>query len=294
MKLRNAALTLSLGAMTAALSSPAVADEEAASPHSVTGSLTLTTDYIVRGLSQTGRKPAVQGTIDYGHSSGLYLGTFWSNISFPADFFERLPSTNGNSAYGGNSDISASLEIDVYGGYRGSITEEIGYDVGAIYYYYPGRYNLDTSFTPGLKKPHTGEIYAGISWNWLSAKLFYAVTDGVFMVGDARGTYYLDLSANYEIPDTGVTVVGHIGTWRWNGEMGAYKNLGLKNDVFDLVDYKVGASTDFGGFTWGAFVWGSNADELTTKGTAPVSVWGDRFGKAVGKTTLYLSVTKAF
>lgn len=53
------------------LAMPVAHADEAASP--ITGNLTFTTDYIVRGLTQTGNSPALQGTLEYGHSSGLYI-----------------------------------------------------------------------------------------------------------------------------------------------------------------------------------------------------------------------------
>lgn len=159
MKLRKSAIAIGLAA-AGSMAGIGVQAEEAASPHTVTGNLTLTTDYIVRGLSQTGRKPAVQGTLDYGHASGLYAGTFWSNVSWQGDFFNRT-APGVSTAYGGNSDISASVEIDLYAGFRNKIGDDFSYDVGATYYYYPGRYVLDTNYTPGLKNPNTAEVYVG-------------------------------------------------------------------------------------------------------------------------------------
>lgn len=281
-----AAAVASLG-----LAMPVAQADEAASP--ITGNLTFTTDYIVRGLSQTGNSPALQGTIEYGHSSGLYLGGFASNVSWPADFFgPTAPGANPVTGGGPNTAISNSLEIDIYGGFRNKFAGDFSYDVGAVYYYYPGRYNLDTSFVPGLKKPHTGEIYGALGWKWITAKVWYAVTDGVFMVGDARGTYYANLGANVPIGDTGFNLVAGVGTWKWNGEMQLYKNNGDKNEVFDLVDWKLGATKDWGGFTWGLFYTGSTAEAYTSNNA--LSVWTDRFGKEVGKDTVFLSVTKAF
>jgi uncharacterized protein (TIGR02001 family) len=72
-----------LTALTAfALLAPVVADAQttaaaapAATPeHSLTGNLTLVSDYRFRGISQSYKLPAVQGGIDYAHSSGLYVG----------------------------------------------------------------------------------------------------------------------------------------------------------------------------------------------------------------------------
>ena len=41
------------------------------------------TDYRFRGVSQTLGKPALQGGLDYAHSSGLYIGT-WLSTFVPA------------------------------------------------------------------------------------------------------------------------------------------------------------------------------------------------------------------
>ena len=65
----------SLGlAATAAFADDAPAPP--ASPHTVTGNVSFLSDYVVRGLTQTNNKPAIQGTIEYGHASGFYAGAF--------------------------------------------------------------------------------------------------------------------------------------------------------------------------------------------------------------------------
>ncbi len=83
------------------------------SAHSFTGNVTLASDYLFRGLSRTDNGPAIQGGFDYSHESGLYLGTWASNINF-----------------------ANSIEIDYYGGYTGEING-FTYDLFGIYYLYP-------------------------------------------------------------------------------------------------------------------------------------------------------------
>ena len=41
---------------------------------STTGNVSLTTDYITRGISQTNHQPALQGGLDWGNSQDFYLG----------------------------------------------------------------------------------------------------------------------------------------------------------------------------------------------------------------------------
>ena len=42
----------------------------------------LYTDYIFRGYTQTQNEPAIQGGFDVEHSSGLYAGTWASNVDW--------------------------------------------------------------------------------------------------------------------------------------------------------------------------------------------------------------------
>ncbi|MBI1398174.1 MAG: hypothetical protein GC151_19545 [Betaproteobacteria bacterium] len=296
--LRKTATTTAIACATMFVSAIAHADGDAASP--ISGNLTFTTNYVVRGLSQTNFKPAVQGTMEYAHSSGLYVGLFASNVSWYGDAWEVAgPGTNGN-IYGGaaNTAISNNLETDLYAGFRGSAMEHLGYDVGAVYYYYPGKYYIEPSQAAfGMKKPNTAEIYGSVGWDWISAKLSYAVTDGVFGVSDARGSYYGELNANYGLGDSGITLVGHAGFWRFSGKMLIWQQNGLKNDVYNFVDYKIGATADYAGLTWGLFFWGSTADKnhaVSVTQTDPIAVWGNRFGKNVGDSSVFLTATKAF
>ena len=71
---------LLLAAAAAAAFTSAVAQAQAPAPtpeHTVTGNLTIATDYRFRGISQTFGEgfftpgPAIQGGIDYAHRSGL-------------------------------------------------------------------------------------------------------------------------------------------------------------------------------------------------------------------------------
>lgn len=81
----------------------------------------IVSDYVFRGISQSDEKVAFQGGFDVTHESGVYVGVWGSNIDF-----------NEGSGIDG-----PSLEVDLYGGYSGSV-EDVSYDVGVIYYAYPG------------------------------------------------------------------------------------------------------------------------------------------------------------
>lgn len=99
--------------------------EEAESPHNVTGTIALATDYVFRGISQTSEDPTIQGSFDYAYTPfGFYLGAWASNLDF-------------NTAAGQTDD--AAVEVDYYGGFKGAFANDIGWDVGFVYYSYPSQ-----------------------------------------------------------------------------------------------------------------------------------------------------------
>jgi uncharacterized protein (TIGR02001 family) len=196
--------TVIAGALAAAFA-PGLALAQApapapASPHTLTGNVGLYSQYIFRGLTQTDRDPALQGGFDYSHSSGLYLGTWGSNISWLRDF--------GSYSGGG------SLELDFYGGFKGNIGKsDFTYDVGALYYWYPG------DVAPGFVKADTLELYGALGWKWLSVKYSHSVKNKTFGVPDSRGTYYLDFTANVPLGGTGLTAIAHWGKQKFDGDL---------------------------------------------------------------------------
>ena len=142
---KTAAFTLAVatGLITSSVQAEDAPAAAETSPHTTSGNVTFATNYVVRGLTQTNFKPAIQGTFDYSHSSGFYAGLFASNVSWYADGWEPAAKGVNSAVYGGSGTdaISNSLEIDFYGGYRGKVAD-FSYDVGGIYYYYPGKYEI--------------------------------------------------------------------------------------------------------------------------------------------------------
>lgn len=268
-----------------------------ASPYTIAGNVSFLSDYVVRGLTQTNNKPAIQGTVEFGHNSGFYAGLFGSNVNWLSDAWEPAAPGINPAVYGGGNTISASLEIDLYAGFRNKFMTDFSYDVGAVYYWYPGEYRLQA--TPGLKSGNTAEIYGGVGWKWITAKVYYAISEGVFMVPDARGSYYFNLGATVPVGDSGFSIVGGVGTWKWSGTADYLKTanggVGLKNDIYDAVDYKIGITKDWLGFTFGAYYWGSTADKTVVGSTGlTTAVWGNKFGSNIGDKVFFVSATKAF
>ena len=64
------------------LATPAFAQDTAPpSPVTVSGSVTLATDYRLRGVSQSDKDGAIQGGLTIAHDSGFYVGAWGSNLS---------------------------------------------------------------------------------------------------------------------------------------------------------------------------------------------------------------------
>lgn len=189
------AFAIAVPAVTVAQAPPPAAP---ASPHTLSGNLGFFSNYIFRGISQTGGKSAVQGGFDYSHASGWYVGTWASNVSWLEDSAPPIYTRS-------------SLEWDFYGGFKWTFAGDWGLDVGTIYYYYPGEK------VPGASTADTWEIYVAGTWKFLGAKFSYNLQDyfgaknftGTGQKAD--GTWYLDLFANYAFGESGWSIFGHFG-----------------------------------------------------------------------------------
>ncbi|MES2682831.1 MAG: TorF family putative porin [Pseudomonadota bacterium] len=153
MKIKQIVACAALVAATA-VSAPAFAG--------ATGNVGAYNQYVFRGVDQTSNGAAVQGGLDYSSASGFYIGSWASNTSF------------------------AGTEVDAYGGYAGKIGE-VGYDIGALYYYY-----TDVSAI------NTVEGYLGLSYGLVSAKYFYSPD---FFGTDEAGSY-LTSSIGFPLSET--------------------------------------------------------------------------------------------
>jgi uncharacterized protein (TIGR02001 family) len=257
-----------VAAAVAATLAPCIATAAESSPHTLTGNVGFFSQYIFRGLTQTDTDPALQGGLDYSHSSGFYLGTWASNVSWLRDF--------GSYSSGG------SMEWDFYGGFKGTFGKsDFGYDVGLLQYWYPG------TVVPGGNKADTLEVYGALSWKWLSAKLSYALSDKVFGVANANGTYYLDLSANIPLADKFALQL-HYGDQKFTGNTGAFDN----DANASYSDWKIGATYALPkDFTIGAYYTDTNMDATQTAFYTTPAGAGSRF---LGKDTFTVFIQKTF
>lgn len=200
---------------------PASAQDTAPPPAiAVTGGATVVSDYRFRGISQTNRKVAVQGTATVTHQSGLYASFWGSSID---DYI-----ANGSDQ-----------ELDLIAGYSHTFPGGVKLDGGVLYYYYPGGGNANTDFfepyvdVSATVGPVTGKITAN-----------YAPKARALSVGvrPREDNLYLagDLSAG--IPDTPLSVSGHLG----HTFGPSYLSIGN-----GYTDWNLGASATFSHITVG-------------------------------------------
>ena len=278
--------------------------------HTITGNVGFFSQYIFRGLKQTDGDPALQGGFDYAHSSGLYAGTWASNISWLKENASTAP--GGVLAPAGTYGSGGSLEWDFYGGWKKSFGD-FGLDVGTLYYWYPGDINptvVAASAPFEVPKAHTWELYVGGSWKWLSTKFSYSVRDKTFGVNDSKGTWYLDVSANvpmgdYYEPLKGLTLIAHWGYQKYRGTdprnvffAPAFGGRTPSNDtLFGYKDWKLGLSYALPkDFTIGAYYTKAYDEHVLGYGSVRESGGGGLFGPfpsniAKGTGTIYVQKT---
>lgn len=175
----------------------------------LTGGVDLVSDYRFRGLSFSDEEPALQGSLNLEHGSGLYAG-FWASSISPSPLY-------------------GDIELDLYAGYATEIASGTSIDVGLLYYVYPGGedgFGPSDYFEPYASISHIlGPVEAtvGAAYAWDQAAIGNA--DNIYLYGD--------LAAG--IPNTPLTVSGHLG----------YSDGSLA-PTGDYLDWSIGLAAVFG------------------------------------------------
>jgi uncharacterized protein (TIGR02001 family) len=192
----------------------------------VSANVGMVTEYFFRGLTQTGKKFAVQGGLDFAHNSGIYVGTWGSNVDF------------------GDGD-EASAEVDVYGGWSGDLGKsKVTLDVGAIYYLYPG---ADDSLNYDFF-----EVYAGLSKDFGFASTSAKISYSPEYFADTGDATYVELGV--DIPVGKHFTVNLHGGYQWIDD-----NAGFGAD--DYFDYLVGVSFSLIGLDFQVAYVGTDLDD---------------------------------
>lgn len=180
----------------------------------VSGSLTLASDYMFRGISNSNNEPQVQGDLTWAHDSGVYAGVWASNTDFGGP---------GNS-----------MEIDPYVGFARPIGDSgVSYDVGVWSYNYPG-----SEFDFDYWEAYAMATYAAGALS-ITPSVWYA--DNYFgedFIDEMNGLAY-EVASAYRLP-RGFSVSARVGE----------QTFGSGRDDLDYTYWDLGIAKDIGRFTW--------------------------------------------
>jgi len=145
-------------------------------PAGMTANLGVVSEYMLRGIDGSDGA-ALQGGVDWAGASGVYLGTWASDIGGPA--------------------VAGTLEVDLYAGWAGTLGATT-LDVGAAYYFYKGD---KEDLGRDIDYP---ELYAELGLGWLTLQLYYTT----LLYGEAN-----EAAADLAGKDTDGLYASAIGTF---------------------------------------------------------------------------------
>lgn len=162
-----------------------------------TGDAALTSDYVFRGLSQTGGDPAIQAGATATFASGWYVSGWGSTVDYGAD-------------------IGANSEFDAVIGWSGAVSESLVLDLSLVQYLYPAS-RADLDYAELIARLALDERF-GISVGW---------SPDVFNSG-ATGTWFgLDGSWPFAGHWSLDAAVGHYTLGAVAGDDYSHASLGL-------------------------------------------------------------------
>lgn len=188
------------------------------------GSVAIATEYVFRGISQTSEDPAVQGSFDYGHPSGFYLGIWGSNVD------------EGISA--------GNIELDYYAGFTREFFERFSFDIGVIYYHYPsGGSDPELDFIEG---------YLGLCYTFSGLPLQPAIGLKYYFSPDFFGEdgdgHYINGTLSFSLP-LGLLLAFEAGYQDVEGDETTGSGQGEDgDDGYDYANWRIGLSKEVKGF----------------------------------------------
>jgi len=271
-------------ATTTASDATAVADAAPPSALTLTGSATIASDYRFRGVSQSDREMAVQGGITVSHDSGLYVGTWASNLA-------------GWGTFGG-----ANMELDLIGGYKAKLGSNAALDVGLTWYMYPGGADNTDFAEPYAKLTGTtgpATLTAGVAYapkQQAIGKWYRTGADaaaGVYTdAGDKDDNLYLWGDGALAIAGTPITAKAHIGhSW---GQDGLGPNATAVTPTGEYWDWSLGADATYRNLTLNVSYVDTDISAREAAYLRPSFSKGQDGSGNIANGTLLVSLTVAF
>ncbi|MEM6476224.1 MAG: TorF family putative porin [Pseudomonadota bacterium] len=198
----------------------------AESPITISGNVAFATEYRFRGVALTDGEFAIQGGFDVNHSSGFYVGTWGSNLD------------EQTVGYG-------STELDIYGGWSGTLIGGLSADFGVIGYLYPdagpGQFDYVEFYGSATFGIGPGSVTAGIAYAPEQDSL--GMTDNT----------YIYAGASVGLPNTPITL---------NAQVGYTEGFLTFTTDSEAVDWMIGADLALGPVTLNASYVGVEGDPL--------------------------------
>ncbi len=226
------------------VATPALADDAAPPPAiTVNATATVVTDYRFRGVSQTDKNFAVQGSLTVTHKSGFYASVWGSSVDSYV-----------------TAGLNAHQEIDIIGGFKKTF-DGTTFDVGVLYYFYPktrlvpGDVTSSDFVEPYITVSHTfGPVTAGATLNYAPKQKALGLRQGQ-PVDDGEGAItpdpkkdnvYLQGNFSGSIPGTPIGLNAHVGH-SFGPSWLATDSLGSK----EYTDWSLGATVTWKALTLG-------------------------------------------
>ncbi|OYY91790.1 MAG: hypothetical protein B7Y45_02160 [Sphingomonas sp. 28-66-16] len=236
----------SFGALLLATATPAFAEDTDPPPAiTINGTATLVSDYRFRGVSQTDKNFAVQGSLTITHKSGFYVSVWGSSVD---DYV--------------TASTQAHQEIDIIGGYKTTFGGTT-IDIGALYYFYPksrlpGDVSSSNFIEPYVSVSHTiGPVSAKATVNYAPKQKALSLNQ----IGPSRDSLYLAGDFALGIPKTPISLAAHVGH-SFGPSWLATDALGAKG----YTDWNLGASYTYKVLTFGVQYVDTDATFITTTG----------------------------
>lgn len=235
------------GLLLSAASMAYAEDDNQVLAGTINGKLTLASDYVFRGESETmdGDVPVVQGTLGWGNEDGWYAGVFASNIKFADPNLEIVTAPFiGKAGEIGDSGFTYDVMVFsyLYPGASYSNYTELWLKVGKQF----GQANVQLEVTPTLDDWFGVDGWQGVNY---AIHPSYAFSNGINLSGsvgyqdfdgegaEGWGHWNLGLSKTY---------AGLKFDLRYHGSTvdGTHKVYGTQTEIFD-DRFVVGISKSF-------------------------------------------------
>jgi uncharacterized protein (TIGR02001 family) len=169
--------------------------------------VTLATDYMFRGISQTMSSPAVHGCLEVTHDSGLSAYLWASNVDFVAD---------------GDPDDGARVEMDLMLGYTRALSDRFTASANHVLYFFPGR-------KPGFDYDYSEWVGSLAVDDRHSLSLGYA--PDVFGAGESG--VYVAAATSFDLPGDLLlsAEIGHYDLEAAYGESYRHGSVGISRSV---------------------------------------------------------------